>query len=71
MLHPVVLFLLQLFLIIRHDLSHSLYAFQGLGNVGTTFNLCGHVMDNGLGDWKNVDEAGKHVEVVDDNKDTW
>ena len=49
---------MQLFLIIGHDLSHSLYAFQGLG------------MGDGLGDWENIGEVGRHVEVVDDDEDT-
>ena len=70
LLYPVVLLLMQLFLIIGHDLSHSLYAFQGLGNAGTTFNLCRHVMGDGLGDWENIGEVGRHVEVVDDDEDT-
>ena len=69
LLHPVVLLFLQLFLIVRSDPSHGLYAFQGLRNVGATFDLRGHVVDDGFGDREDVAEMGGHIEVVDDDED--
>ena len=69
MLHPVILLLLQLFLITGDDPSHSLYTFQGLGDVGATFDLCRCVADDGFGDHEDVGEVSRHVDDVDDNKD--
>ena len=65
----MVLLFLQLFLIVWSDLSHGLYAFQGLRDAGATFDLHGHVMDDGFGDCEDVAQMGGHVEVVDDNED--
>ena len=70
LLHPVVLLFLQLFLIVRSDPSHGLHTFQGICNAGATFNLHGHVVDDGLGDQENVAETGGHVDIVDDDEDT-